>query len=106
MVRFEIAELPDQKFSLVLNNRRTTFRFRYNVTTDRWSFDLSIDDAPVLRGRRVVTGIDLLAPYDFGIGVIFALEMMPGAAPNLGGLPSGAVRIFHATPDELNAAIS
>lgn len=106
MIRFTIEDLPDQKFSTILNGRRTTFRIRYNVTTDRWSFDLSIDDLPVLYGRRIVTGVDLLAPFDFGIGSIFALTVTPGAEPNRKQLPAGEVRLYHATQGEIDAAVS
>jgi len=104
MIEFTVADAADQQFSAILNNRRVTLRLRYNVTTDRWSLDLSLDDQPVLQGRRIVTGVDLLAPFDFGIGAIFAYPAAEGQIPDRSGLPSGRVRLYHATPAEIEAA--
>lgn len=107
MIAFRIANLPDQQFATVLNGRRVTIRLRYNVTVDRWSFDLSIDDLPVLYARRIVTGVDLIEPFKFGLGLIFALDVTVGADPNRVQLPNGEVRLYHATEEELaDAAVS
>jgi hypothetical protein len=75
------------------------------VTTDRWSFDLSLDDLPVLHGRRVVIGADLLAAFNLGIGVIFAAPIKQGSVPDRSALPAGEVRIFQASQDEIDAAV-
>jgi len=104
MIQFPITDVADQQFGAVLNNRRVTLRIRYNVTTDRWSFNLSIDDTPVLHGRRVVQGVDLLAAFNFGIGAIFAFADNEGAEANRDNLPSGVVRLYHATAAEIEAA--
>lgn len=104
MVEFEITDAADQQFGAILNGRRVTIRLRYNVTTDRWSFDLSLDDQPVIHGRRIVTGIDLLAPFNLGLGAIFAMPAVSGAAPGRAGLINGRVRLYHATPAEITAA--
>lgn len=101
---FNIIDASDQQFGTVINNRRVTIRLRYNVTTDRWSFDLSIDDLPVLHGRRVVTGVDLLAAYDFGLGMIFAYSAT-GEQPDRDALPAGTVQLFQANQSELEAAL-
>lgn len=103
---FNFSTDADQQFAMILNNRRVTFRFRYNVSSDRWSFDLSIDDQPVLYGRRVVTGVDLIGAHNFDIGLLFAVSIVPGAVPDRVQLPNGSVRMFHIMQDELNAAIS
>lgn len=104
MIRFDVADHADQQFSTVVAGRRVTIRLRYNPTSDRWSFDLSIDDLPVLHGRRVVTGVDLLAPFDFGVGAIIAAAVTPGAEPDRRGLPLGTVRLFAVTEEEIEAA--
>lgn len=104
MIRFEIADQADQQFAAILDRRRVTIRLRYNVSIDRWSLDLSIDDLPVLRGRRIVEGVDLLAPYGFGIGAIFAVAERPGLEPNRENLPRGIVRLYHATAAEIAEA--
>lgn len=101
---FEIRDHADQQFGTIINSRRVTIRLRYNTTIDRWSFDLSIDDEPVLYGRRVVTGVDLLAAFDFGIGMIFASVMRDGGEPSRSGLVDGSVRMFSASLAEYEAA--
>ncbi len=101
MNRFEILDQADQQFGAIINGRRVTIRLRYNPTSERWSFDLSIDDKPVLHGRKVVTGVDLLAPFDLGLGVIFAASITDGSVPDRAALPAGTVRLFHATAEEV-----
>ncbi len=101
MREIAIIDAADQQFGMILNKRRVTMRVRFNVTTDRWSFDLSVDDLPKVHGRRIVTGVDLLEPYDLGLGMIFALANA-GDDPTRTALPSGLVRLYHASPDEVN----
>lgn len=105
MIEIKIVNEPKQKFSVLLNRRRVTFTFWYNQTSDRWSFDLALDDIPVLHGRRVVTGVDLLAPFDLGIGVLFAYSEA-GGVPDRENLPNGVVKLYHATQEEVNAAVA
>ena len=104
MRQFLIADLADQQFDVILDGRRVTVRLRYNVTIERWSLDLSISATPVLHGRRIVTGVDLLAPFDFGIGVIFADSIEGDVAPDYDALVGGTVRLFQIAADELAAA--
>ena len=98
---FRIIDAADQQFGTIINGRRVTIRLRYNPTSERWSFDLAIDDQPVLLGRRIVTGVDLLAPFNFGLGVVFAAAVTPGAVPDRQALPAGTVKLFHASDAEL-----
>jgi hypothetical protein len=105
MIEFRILDEPKQKFSTVLNNRRVTFQIWYSVTTQRWSMDLAIDGAPVLHGRKIVTGVDLLAAFSFGIGVIFALSEVRDSIPDRSGLPLGTVKLYHTTQEEIDASV-
>ncbi|GFO83031.1 MAG: hypothetical protein A49_26580 [Methyloceanibacter sp.] len=105
MIEFEIADQADQKFATTLNLQRVSLRLRYNPIIDRWSFDLSVDGEAVLHGRRIVTGVDLLAPFDFGIGVIFALPE-GDAEPGRSELPDGRVKLYSAQDAEVDAAIA
>lgn len=104
MDRITVIDEPDQQFSIILNRRRVSFRLWYNSTSDRWSFDMAIDDLPVLTARKIVTGVDLLEPFDFGVGAIFALVVTPDSVPDRDGLPAGRVRLYHATAEEIEAA--
>jgi hypothetical protein len=103
---FNIADHADQQFGTIINNRRVTIRLRYSRFSDRWSFDLSIDDQPVLHGRRIVNGIDLLAPFNLGLGLIIAAPVTPGAVPNRSSLPAGEVRLYNLSDAEAEALAS
>lgn len=105
MREFIIEDHPDQQFSLILERRRVTMRLAYNQVSERWSFDLSMDDLPILHGRRIVTGTDLLKPFDLGIGVIFAAPVIDGAVPDRVQLANGSVKIFQTTDEEIESAI-
>lgn len=106
MIVFPIVDDPDQKFSTVVDGRRVSLRLRYNARTDRWSFDLAIDDAYVLHGRRIVTGVDLLAAFNFGIGMVFALGTKGAEFVDRTSLVDGRVEFYHASRAEYDAAIS
>ena len=106
MIRFKIIDAADQKFSTVLNRRRVTLRVWYSGFDDRWSIDLSLDGDPVINGRKIVTGVDLLAPFNLGIGVLFAMSDKVGVVnPGRSELPEGLVHLYHATEGEVDAAI-
>lgn len=106
MIQFTITSDPDQKFSTVLSNKRVSFRFRFNTLIQRWAFDLALDDVPVITGRRVVTGVDLIEPFNLDIGKLFAVENVPGAVADRLGLPNGSVRLYQVTDAEYDDAIS
>ena len=105
-VEFTIIDAADQMFSAILGRKRTTLRIRYNPTNNRWSFNLSIDDKPVLHGRRIVTGINLLAPYDFDVGLIFAGSERENFYPEPGRpeLIGGIVKLCHCMEEDLEEA--
>lgn len=106
MIEIQIAENPDQRFALTLGTQRVTMRVRYNTLIDRWSFDLAIDDVPVLTGRRIVIGVDLLAAFpQFDLGVLFATDNVAGSMPGRFDLPNGKVRFYQATEAEIADAI-
>lgn len=101
---FPITDHADQKFGVILNGQRVTFRLRFIGFMNRWIFDLSIDEQPVLTGRRIVLGIDLLRPFNFGLGVMFAADVKAGSEPDRQSLPNGNVKIFQASNEEVEAA--
>lgn len=108
MIEIPVADAADQEFSVVLAKRRATFRLRYAPFSDRWSLDLSLDDVPVLHGRRIVIGVDLLAAFDFGIGHLMAAQAQEGGTdqPGRSQLPNGVVRLYHFTDADLAAVTS
>lgn len=96
-----IKDHADQKFGAVIDGQRVTFRLRYNGHLDRWCFDLSIDDLPVINGRRIVIGQDLLRPFSFGIGAIVAAPVDGVSLPGRRQLVDGRVKVFHLSDAEL-----
>lgn len=105
MIEFQIRDQAHQKFSVILNRRRVTMKLWYSTYNDRWSMDISIDGEPVLTGRRIVTGSDLLAPFNLGIGVIFAFSE-GNNEPGRDQLPQGLVKLYHTTQEEIDATVA
>lgn len=103
MIELKIEDHTDQQFEAVLNGRRVTLRLWYNQTSERWELDLAVDDLPVLNGRRIVVGVDILKPFDFGIGVLFAADVVAGSVPDRVSLPNGTVKLFQTTEAEIKA---
>jgi len=105
MQEFRIIDAPDQQFGVALNGRRCTFRLRYNVRANRWSFDLAIDDDWVLHGRRITLGSDLLESFGFEIGQLYCMteDAKVVAEPGYDELVKGIVRLYHVTNEEVEA---
>lgn len=96
---FNIINAPGQRFSTVIADQKVTIRLRYNTLSDRFAMDLAIDEVPVLTGRKVVSEVDLLSPFDFGIGAIFAADIDGrGREPTLDAFVAGHVKLFHYAP--------
>jgi hypothetical protein len=99
-----IIDAPSQSFTTTLSGRRCDFVVNYSTWANRWSFDLDVDGVRVLSGRRIVLGVDLVAPFGLGIGSIVAAPWGDDAAePGRTELPSGRVRLFHLDPEEVAA---
>lgn len=99
-----IIDAPSQRFTTTLSGFRCDFLVNYSTWADRWSFDLDIEGVRVLSGRGIVLGVDLVAPFNFGIGGIVAAPWGEDAAlPGRTELPSGRVRLFHYEPDAVAA---
>ena len=94
--RLKITDAGDQKFDIVVNGQRVGIRLRNNVSIDRWSIDITIDDVDVLLGLRVVSDVDLLEPYALGIGSLYAGSGVLGATINYDTLTNGEVGLYHA----------
>lgn len=106
MIRFSIIDAADQQWGAILNNRRVTMRLWWNQIANSWSFDLAEDDLPLLTGRRVVLGADMLAAFNLDLGQIWALDFKTGAYPGRTELPAGDVRLYHVSDEEVEAYLA
>jgi len=100
IVELPIISIASQQFTTVLSNRLCAFTVNYNTTNNRWSFDLAIENETVVQGRRIVLGADLIEPFNFGIGRLYAVNVGPvGTIPGRTELPSGLIRFIQVTDD-------
>lgn len=94
--QLSIIDASGQVVSTVANGLKVTIRLRYNVQAQRFAMDLAIDETDVLKGRKVVSEVDLLAPFAFGIGSIFAADVdRKGRPATLANFVNGTVKLFH-----------
>lgn len=91
----------NQAVSFIANGQRVTLRLLYSVTTERWSFDLSQDDEPIVEGKRLLCGTDALAAHDLGLGALLFYPTVAGLEPNFANVTTGRVELIHVEPDEL-----
>ncbi|MEM7279629.1 MAG: hypothetical protein AAF385_16070 [Pseudomonadota bacterium] len=86
-----------QSFTIpTTQQERLGFHFKYIHDLDRFAFDLTINDLPRLYGMTVLTGHNLLAPFGFNVGALFAVDMSgKGKSPGLTEIMEHSVRIFH-----------
>lgn len=95
-----VTNAPGQEFSTFVAGQKVTIRLRYNTSSERFSMDIAIDEQPALTGRKVTTNVDLIAPFDFGIGSIFAAGVEDMSLPaTLENMASGDVKLFHYIAD-------
>lgn len=102
MIIIPMIDSADQELGTIINNQRVTFRFRYNTTSDRWSVDVAIDDEYILYGRRLVTGVDILEPFDLGIGVMFVTGHSEFDEPNRDNIANNFVNIYCFNREEMD----
>lgn len=106
MIEISVSSEHDQTFGIVLENRRVVMRLRWNVTANRYHMDLAINDTPVMVGRRVVVGADLIDQFSFGIGRIFVSGRTVDIEPTPEAFAAGEVRMLQATDAEIVAALA
>lgn len=106
MIEFKFSDTQDQKLSVILNGKRVGLRFRNNPLSDRLTLDLSVDGAPILHGHRMVAGTNLFAmfpSYNIGVLAVYSKNFRPATLTNF---LTGSVKLYHATIEELEAALT
>ena len=106
MIELKVIDHADQQFGMIFNGKRVTMRLRYNTTSDRWSYDLAMDDQWIVQGKRLVSMVDLFRSFpNLDLGVLFVYPATVGAEPDRHGLPDRLVRLYHATDAEVEEAL-
>jgi hypothetical protein len=70
-----------ETFGVALNNINYTFTITYRGS---WFLDIGdLNNVPIILGLPLVTGIDLLAPYDYlgFVGQIYMINVAGGDSP-------------------------
>lgn len=101
MIEIRLTDSPDQEFSLSLEGKAVTMRVRWNGTANHWHMDLNVEGVTVLNGKRIVLESDLVEPYRFGIGRIFAVAATDGAEPTRDAFADRSVRLYQANDADL-----
>lgn len=77
-----IIELPvsndsSQDFTTQLGENNLRFALKYNSRTGLRTMDLYLADTnePLLTGVPLVVGENFLAPYNFGLGILFMADL-------------------------------
>lgn len=94
--RIELNNNPSQDFSTVVDGDSVDFEFRYNVSLDRFYFNLFINDIEMISGRILNSDVDLLKGYPaVNIGSLFCKDYdLKERTPNLENISSGDVRVY------------
>lgn len=104
MQEIKLIDSPSQVFITKLGTTKVKLHFKYNSVSDRWTFDVYINEVPKLHGRRVVLGTNLIAPYTdlVSIGVLVAADpSFGGVLPNRANIPSGLIKMYQLDSSEL-----
>jgi hypothetical protein len=95
MIELTVIDHADQKFGAFFRNQRVTMRLRYNTVSERWSYDLALDDKWIIHGHRITNLTNVFRGYGLNLGVLFAYPATVGAEPGRRELPGRLVRLFH-----------
>lgn len=92
-----VLDRPYQTLEMEMNGVKIRWYIKYNVKFDYWTFDLYKGAKPLLHGRRIVLDIDLLAPYNFGLGQIICIHSptkLVTKEPNRQNLPARETKLL------------
>jgi hypothetical protein len=91
-----IINAPWQRLETYLGDTAVSLELLWNTFSERWSLSLFIQGEVKLQGKRLVTGVDLIAPYNLRIGRLFLVDWEAlGGQPGRSELPSGQFRLIH-----------
>ena len=90
-----IIDVPYQRFKTFLNGVDVVLSLNWNDWLGRWSLDVEIEDELRVAGLRMVSGTDLVAGFNLGIGRLVLVDWAGrGGNPGRAELPSGVFRLL------------
>lgn len=96
ITEIEVLDHPDQEFLIRLGNKDIRIKLLFNPSSNRWTMDIWINENLALCGRKIITGIDIIARYELEIGHIYAIDTRASPAqPERYSFTSGDVRLVH-----------
>lgn len=103
IIELPLNASPAQSFTCQLGDIKYFFEVQYNSRSSVWTMNLSDDSTRtrMLSGVPLVLGVDLLGPYNFGIGSMIVLDKtgqgLDATANDLGD----RVCLYWISPDEV-----
>ena len=95
IAEISIANHPDQELSVRFSDQDVRLKILFNPSANRWTMDIWIDGVLRLAGRKLLASIDIIEPYDLGIGHIYVVDTrMQKQQPERYNFPAGDVRLI------------
>jgi len=94
---FSVLDAPSQSADVTMNGRRINILLNYNALYDYWTLNLYEEGRPLVVGRKLVLGVDLIERYNLGIGKIICYHVTSKVVreePNRVNLPNGDVKLY------------
>lgn len=63
---------PKQRFTIELGDQLVEISIRWSTLCEVWSMTIAKDGVDLIRGARLLVGIDLLGSHQLGLGSIIA----------------------------------
>jgi hypothetical protein len=110
MKRIPFTGYTRERLTTTIEGRTISLRVRYSSESESWFLDLAetqpgTEETPLLSGRRITLGNDLLGSLDLRLGALYAIDTTgAGVDPGAGDLGS-RVLIYHLTEAELAAGV-
>lgn len=105
ILEIPVSNDPAQVFTTQLGEAKYVFDVRYNDRSGVWTLDLyeASTQALIVASLPLVTGQDLLEPYNFGIGSLLCVDGS-GQGEDAGPDDLGdRVKLYWFSPDEVTA---
>lgn len=107
MIAIPFSGAAKESLDMTLDGNDVTLRVRYAHKSTSWVLDLldrRVDPpAPLLSGVRIVTGVDMWAPYALGIGSLIAFNLIDAGVDPVRDELGNPVQVFYLTPAEVEA---